>query len=71
MCYLVQKLIEANGVAGLQARQPSPHFQRLKAFAEDFVFDGSAGEDDGAGLFFMIISSKILMNALLLDHLTN
>jgi hypothetical protein len=65
-------LIEANGVAGLQTRQPSSTFsERLKDFAEDFVFDGSAGEDDGAGLFFMIISSKILMNALLLAHLTN
>ncbi|KAL3572453.1 hypothetical protein D5086_026357 [Populus alba] len=41
--------IKGNGVVGLQMRQPSPSFQWLKDFAEDFVSDGSAGEDKGAG----------------------
>ncbi|KAI9382437.1 hypothetical protein POPTR_014G135520v4 [Populus trichocarpa] len=41
--------IKGNGVVGLQMRQPSPRFQWLKDFAEDFVSDGSAGEDKGAG----------------------
>lgn len=50
--------IKGNGVVGLQMRQPSPRFQWLKDFAEDFVSDGSAGEDKGAGLCSMILSSK-------------
>lgn len=52
--------IKGNGVAGLQMRQPSPRFQWLKDIAEAFVSDGSAGEDKGAGLFSMILSSKSL-----------
>lgn len=50
--------IKGNGVVGLQMRQPSPRFQWLNDFAEDFVSDGSAGEDKGAGLCSMILSSK-------------
>ena len=41
-------------------RQPSPRFEWLKDIAEAFVSDGSAGEDKGAGLFSMILSSKSL-----------
>jgi hypothetical protein len=36
-------------------RQPRPHF---RDFAEDFVSDGSAGEDKGAGLYSLILSCK-------------
>ncbi|CAK7348230.1 unnamed protein product [Dovyalis caffra] len=40
--------IKANGAAGLQMRQHSPRFQRVKDFAEDFVSDGSTGQDNSA-----------------------
>jgi len=36
-------------------RQPRPRF---RDFAEDFVSDGSAGEDKGAGLYSLILSCK-------------
>lgn len=37
-------------------RQPRPRF---RDFAEDFVYDGSAGVDKGgAGLYSLILSSK-------------
>lgn len=63
MLKLVQELIEANGVVGLQMRQPRPRF---RDFAEDFVSDGCAGEDKGAemNLDLRVLTRQSVMNEL-------